>query len=242
MRKYHKEENICEDCGKKYIDTAGLRKHRLVLHTQYPKACEDCGKSCATSSDYLKHFKKAHDIDDSQEMLTCEICASTVKGKIGLYLHKRHMHGNQNFTCTECGKQYKSKENLKYHMTVAHTGEYPFRCDQCGKGYMLKKKLIICKNNHAGIFNYICDKCDFKTNEQGQFKTHIAIHSDVKPFICPLCNHRCTHKERLGGHIRKAHKSTLLEVEISTKISRLGVPLTEAEIEKLKTTRERFTK
>ena len=242
MKKYHQEENICEDCGKKFNNPGRLRRHKLVLHTQYPRDCEECGKSCTSSSDYLEHFKEAHDIGDSQELFTCEICARIVKGKVGLHMHKKHMHGNEKFTCTECGKQYKSKESLKYHMAVAHLGEYKFRCDECGKGYMVEKKMIICKNNHAGIFNYKCDKCDFKTNDQGTFKKHIPIHSDVKLFSCPLCGYRCTHAGRLSGHIKKVHKSTLLEVEITTKISRLGEPLTEAEIEKLKTTREKFTK
>ena len=116
----------------------------------------------------------------------------------------------------------------------SHTGEYKFRCDECGKGYNSQKKLTICKNNHAGIFNLRCTLCDFKTNCAQNYRRHLATHSTEKPFICPICAHTSTHVGALSSHIRKCHKLTLTQAEVLSKRTRLGAPMTDTEIEEVK--------
>ena len=71
MKKYHLEGNICEDCGEKFTNPGSLKKHKIALHTQYPKDCEDCGVSCMTSTDYMKHFKEEHDVGDLSARSYC---------------------------------------------------------------------------------------------------------------------------------------------------------------------------
>ena len=233
MKKYHDKALECEDCGMRFTLPNGLKRHRLTNHTQFPRRCDDCGHLCTSKEEFIKHMEEVHDSGLDVEMVPCEQCGSLFRGHLSLKIHMKNQHeeDKQTYPCDLCGKVLKNKYNLEYHMK-SHTGEYKFRCDECGRGYMTRKKMLRCKNNHAGIFMYKCTMCDFKTNCDKSYKRHQGSHSTEKPFICPVCiNHTCSHVGALSSHIRKSHKMTLLQAEMISRRTRLGVPMTDADIE-----------
>ena len=241
MKKYHEKALSCEECGKNFTMPNALKNHRLSFHTQFPRECDECGHYCATKKLFKIHREEVHGQGAALHPVPCEICGKVLKNKYSLKLHVQLIHDKKprEYPCDQCGKVLKSKASLEYHKKV-HTGEYPYRCDECGNGHMTEKKMMDCKNTHAGIFRYHCPHCDYKTNKDKAIKRHISIHSDVKPFICPLCqNHQTANVGNLSGHIRKAHKMTLIQAELIAKRNRFGHPMTDEDIEIAKQKMER---
>ena len=241
MKKFHDKALSCEECGKKFTMPNALKNHRLNFHTQFPRKCDDCGHYCISKKVFKEHIAKAHSEGVAEDTHPCEICGKVLKTKYSLKLHVKLMHEKVagQFPCDECGKVLKTKATLEYHKRV-HAGEYPFRCDQCGNGYMTEKKMMDCQNTHAGIYRFHCTHCDYKTNKDKAYRRHVSIHSDVKPYLCPLCqNHQTANPENMSGHIRKAHKMTLLQAELVAKRNRFGNVMTEEDIELAKRKLER---
>ena len=56
--------------------------------------------------------------------------ASTTQHQSELMVHEWTPTGEKTFACTECGKEFSQKFNLKRHKII-HTGEKPFACTKC---------------------------------------------------------------------------------------------------------------
>ncbi|XP_078031914.1 uncharacterized protein LOC117263686 [Epinephelus lanceolatus] len=76
-------------------------------------------------------------------------------------------------SCSECGKTFNNKTNLKVHMLI-HMGEKPFSCIICSKRFSTKPKLI----------------------------RHMRRHPEDKPFSCPVCQRRYRFRGDVDRHMR----------------------------------------
>lgn len=73
--------------------------------------------------------------------------------------HKRATHyDDKRYKCTDCGKGFKRRRLLDYHMKAAHTGERPFKCEVCQASFIYPE----------------------------HFKKHARIHTGEKPYLCEV--------------------------------------------------------
>ena len=123
-------KHICSSCGQTY-----KTKHIMLHHFKYncpynPDRCKmyTCRFCCLRSpdSDFMKKHVATHNVNEKR--FTCSKCATSYKGRTGLYMHIRRLHPEdlknpdvKNYYCPECNKMFYTRTELARHMPY-HTG------------------------------------------------------------------------------------------------------------------------
>ena len=129
-----------------------------ITKKRYTCRWGDCKKSYRKSKKFYKHVNR-HYRRVSQNACVCKWLVENNKGE-----------------CIECGHVFRSKCNLKMHLSV-HTQERPFKCPM--------------------------DGCDRRFNQKGELATHIKRHENFRPFVCEKCNRTFVRQSFLNEHRRR---------------------------------------
>lgn len=106
--------------------------------------------------------------------------------KISLYLHNRRFHMNlAQPMCETCGKQCRSKADLRSHIKSRHTETPKSKCDICGN---LVKNMRKHKQIHVeSALNIKCEICGHETTTFKYLRLHMKIHNDEKWVSYVIC-------------------------------------------------------
>lgn len=159
---------------------------------------ENCGKSYITSSHLQRHKRTAH--SKSTEIVQCSFasCDAFFYSDASMKTHCRDIHSEKlrEFECEICNEKFRRKTQLRQHM-FAHTGHYRYACDKCGKGFLMLSRL---KNHEHSHRIRKCDLCDASFDKWSLLLVHRRKEHTNTDHQCSDCDRKFHSKRGLRNH------------------------------------------
>ncbi|KAM9812675.1 gastrula zinc finger protein XlCGF57.1-like [Syngnathus typhle] len=222
-QRMHNEERPfkCTQCSKSFYRANGLRMHKR-LHAPRRKGeyhCQVCNKIFSFHCNLQRHLR----IHSGEKPFCCEMCGKSFNQANTLKNHQRTHTGERPFKCDTCGKTFNQKGTLKAHANAAsvacvacgvvvackdgmhnHLQAHvaPCICTLCGD--LLASVTDLCshqRHHNMASRAHACPICNKRFKSGTYLKTHIKLHSGVKPFSCDICHRSFTLQSSLKLHL-----------------------------------------
>ncbi|XP_058178042.1 transcription factor grauzone-like [Anopheles ziemanni] len=109
--------------------------------------------------------------------------------------HMRETHSSDKIViCEICGKQFRSKKNLKQHMEAYHICHVECR--------------------------YCCSICQKQFKHGKSYKEHMAAHTGITLYECDVCGHGFNSNANMYAHRKRKHPVEWKEKKTKRLISK----------------------
>ena len=175
----------CQLCEKSF-STKGIKvSHMKTVHSDVkPFPCEMCGKCFRTAGILKTHTENIH---SSVPQSACPHCGKTFQH---IESHIKHMHEERGrtFTCEECGKLFKSKQDVSKHQ-------------RCHLPDDIKKAM-----KDKELEKHQCNICGLRFIDSTRLRWHEAAkHTGIKGFFCQYCPKSYFRSDHLKTHVISTH-------------------------------------
>ena len=204
----------CVKCGHGFI-----RKSRLDMHMEEHVdekhfKCPQCDKCFAYQHNVLHHLVLVHKSED--KLKHCPICDKAFTCEAKVKIHMQAHSDVKSHLCAVCGKTFKDKRCLKWHVLNIHAGRKPFPCKECDASFAyphtLRKHM---KKNHSGseLLNpgdrldssetHLCPDCGRIFTSYRGLKVHMTMHGPgvEKQLECTECGAKYKTRKYLKFHM-----------------------------------------
>ncbi|KAK7091625.1 hypothetical protein V1264_009284 [Littorina saxatilis] len=220
----------CKACTRTYPRFKALYRHMRLTTSQ--QRCPECDHLFSSRCEIARHQRK-HSKEKDRYCYQCEKPYPGLTKKEFVAHVKRHFRegsrdggSEQGFLCSNCGKIFKKKDDLKGHMTY-HNKDSPFVCTfpPCTKAFKNKGCLRQHLLTHKEKMQQ-CEICGSKFARKCGLRRHMQKHYG-KEFCCSECSHRFCSKNELVTHVRtvhlgiRRHPCTICGVKLSTSTNLL---------------------
>eukprot|EP00116_Pleurobrachia_bachei_P008198 sb/3468460/ len=140
--------------------------------------------------------------------VACEHCDYIGNSKWHIDRHQIIHQDWRPYKCLWCGYAGKLRQYLKSHILRHHPEKIPAQ-DMGNK--RKKRKDAVSQLDNCNLYTFgnnhlfVCQFCDFKTQESWQLKRHVKRHLDDRPFQCHKCDYAAKLKHHLKIHIDRRH-------------------------------------
>ncbi|KAJ8675106.1 hypothetical protein QAD02_010892 [Eretmocerus hayati] len=196
----------CEICGWLAKNNSVLKYHIIRKHTDTKQYECDQCDKKYNLKADLTSHKK-YKHSDTKEFV-CDVCGRVCNTANGLYGHQKYAHFKTEFECQVCHRRLASQANLDEHIQKQHEERQLFMCEECGKVFHEARKLRTHMRVHTGVRPYECSVCKKSFGKQTGLRQHLLTHSGQRPYVCDVCGKAFTQKTGLICH-RKSHPGPL---------------------------------
>ena len=194
----------CCLCSKSFETKSKLRKHDMSVHQGQhrlgekngTRLCQVCGVKYCTDWALQRHIENHS--NDLQEIKNLQETR---------YTYTRRYNSQtrcfvRNYTCTECGRNFKQQQGLEQHLSSAH-------------GMKIKEQSD--SESAETVPSYICFQCGSGFVRSSSLRAHRqSVHAVGVKFQCELCSKAYKAPNSLRAHIQQTHgQDTLPEGKVS---------------------------
>ncbi|VDM32452.1 unnamed protein product [Hydatigera taeniaeformis] len=217
---------VCRFCAEIFGSLNELSNHLQANHaplSEYNNAgpqtvyrCDVCTSTpfYAFHKGMLDHAREVHN-NLTPNMYECPHCRERFSDRRAHRLHvEKHAEGVLH-PCTECGKEFRSKQALMHHIQMRHdTSEWeqgPATCEHCGITYPKRSAL---KYHIARMHNlellHECPVCQQRFRIETYLRRHMKeTHSG--PIKCEICQKQCANLRCYSQHRQKHFRDKIFQ-------------------------------
>ncbi|XP_060067326.1 zinc finger protein 91-like [Ylistrum balloti] len=195
-----KSPYACDLCGKIFLRSLSLYKHRQLHDTSGKFTCKTCLKQFNSIESLRRHAKNHLDV----KPYICTVCGKGCTEKRNLDTHMLVHTQRKEFICEVCGKAYRTQQQLKEHRYI-HTGERPHKCKVCEMAFRSQDVLRNHMALHSEFKKFMCHTCGKTFRQQSCLITHQHTHSSEPTHVCNVCGQGCKSSGALNSHYVSFH-------------------------------------
>ena len=174
-----------------------------VGRAQPRAACDRCTGIFPTLGIMLKH--RAH-CNSKLTVARPLIRTTSIEPAVSINRRLTETESAGSFVRTNCDRAFAYPRRLGVHLQV-HTDEKVLDCSQCKKSFASLRSLRNHERSHrAGAHGpYSCPYCDTRFNRAGHRWSHLAAHTNTRPFDCLFCPEKFKRFAPLSKHLQDKH-------------------------------------
>lgn len=201
----------CNLCPVAYSSKSVLLKHKNVMHQALVEInCDKCFVSFVSKIHYENHQCSYYDkflvnTGNNQQRYKCDQCSYiTKKSNNQLGRFKKHYITHSDLLkmqCAHCPRKFRTRQNLKTHITGTHNKIKEYECQRCGKMFTTLEFLTMHHKVHEIKLSYQCHECSDLFQYKCELREHIKlIHLKVLDYRCSNCNKLFPTLAKLKNH------------------------------------------